>query len=80
MSDTFRVSGGPPIAMDDGRLVRFGGTFDLDELKDDELLARLLDSGQVAFVDPQGIVEGIEDVEDEPIEVKVPLPPEGSEG
>ena len=80
MSDTFRVSGGPPITMDDGREVRFGGTFDLDELKDDELLARLLDSGQVAFVDPQGIVEGIEDVEDEPIEVKVPLPPEGSEG
>lgn len=52
MSDTFRVVGGPPIVLDDGRVVRFGETFDLDELADDTLLNLLLDSGQVGFVIP----------------------------
>ena len=52
MSDTFRVSGGPAVAMDDGRLVGFGQTFDLDDFSDDALLDLMLASGQITFVSP----------------------------
>ena len=56
-----RVVGGPPITMDDGRVVGFGESFDIDELADDELLKRLLDSGQIVFVLPE--VEPEPDIE-----------------
>lgn len=68
MSNTFRVLGGPPLTMDDGREVRFGETFDLDELSDDALLNLLLDSGQIGFVIPV-----IDDPEDDPFTVLPPI-------
>ncbi len=53
MNGELRIVGGPPITMDDGRVVGFGESFDIDELADDELLKRLLDSGQIVFVLPE---------------------------
>lgn len=58
-----RVVGGPPITMDDGRVLGFGDSFDIDELADDELLKRLLDSGQLVFVLPEVEPEEVNDPE-----------------
>ncbi len=70
MSDTFQVVGGPPIVLDDGTAIGFGEVFDLDELADDDLLRRLLDSGQIIFVIPVA-----DEMEDESLIDN--LPPDG---
>ncbi len=71
-----RIVGGPPVTLDDGRVIGFGESFDIDELADDELLKRLLDSGQVVFVLPEVEPES----ETEPEQTNEPETEQDTEG